>query len=73
VRQGLGAGDPGQEVWLAWNAKEVVHQIYDHTDPELATEWVTEIRREFTDQEMPTEPKKRWRLGWPTWHGGTAM
>ena len=32
----LRAGDPRQEVWFAWNAKEVVRQIYDHTDPELA-------------------------------------
>ena len=32
----LRAGDPHQEVWFAWNAKEVVRQIYDHTDAELA-------------------------------------
>ena len=30
----LRAGDPRQEVWFAWNAKEVVRQIYDHSDPE---------------------------------------
>ena len=29
----LAAGDPKREVWLTWNAKEVVRQIYDHTDP----------------------------------------
>ena len=33
ARRGLlRAGDPRQEVWFAWNAKEVVRQIYDHTD-----------------------------------------
>jgi hypothetical protein len=34
----LRAGDPHQQVWLAWNAKEVVRQIYDHTDVELGAE-----------------------------------
>jgi transposase len=29
----LRAGDPRQEVWFAWNAKEVVCQICDHTLP----------------------------------------
>ena len=28
----LAAGDPAREVWFAWNAKEIVRQIYDHTD-----------------------------------------
>src|SRR5690606_28002831 len=32
----LRAGDPRREVWFAWNAKEVVRQIYDHTDHALA-------------------------------------
>ena len=54
----LRAGDPRQEVWLAWNAKEVVRQIYDHTDPELAAEWVSEIRRDFTDRGMPLEVRR---------------
>ena len=35
----LAAGDPEREVWFAWNAKEVVRQIYDHTDVELAAAW----------------------------------
>ena len=29
----LAAGDPSGEVKLTWHAKEVVRQIYDHTDP----------------------------------------
>jgi len=32
----LRAGDPRQEVWFAWNTKEVVRQTYDHTDAVLA-------------------------------------
>ncbi len=51
----LRAGDPRQEVWFAWNAKEVVRQIHDHTDPELAAAWVAEIGRDFTDETMPVE------------------
>src|SRR5690606_33869535 len=43
----LRAGDPHQEVWFAWNAKEVVRQIYDHTDERLAAEWVDAIGRDF--------------------------
>src|SRR5680860_191562 len=44
---------PGQEVWFAWNAKAVVRQYYDHTDPELADARVAEIGRDFTDASMP--------------------
>lgn len=40
---------------VRWTAKEVVRQIYDHTDPELATEGVDQISRDFTDTEMPLE------------------
>jgi hypothetical protein len=39
----LAAGDPKGEVKLAWHAKEVVRQIYQHTDPTLAEAWVDEI------------------------------
>ena len=54
----LRAGDPRQEVWFAWNAKEVVRQIYDHTDPELADAWVDAIGRDFTDFTMPVEVRR---------------
>ena len=54
----LRAGDPREEVWLAWNAKEVVRQTYEHTDPELAVEWVAEIVRDFTDPAMPLEVRR---------------
>lgn len=70
----LAAGDPRQEVWFAWNAKEVVRQTYDHTDPELAAEWVAEIARDFTDESMPFEVRRlgrtigKWREQIVAWH-----
>jgi len=70
----LRAGDPRREVWFAWNAKEVVRQTYDHTDPVLAAVWVDEIVRDFADAEMPLEVRrlgrtiKRWRDQIVAWH-----
>jgi transposase len=70
----LRAGDPHHEVWFAWNAKEVVRQIYDHTDHQLAVEWVNEIVADFADREMPPEVRRlgrtigRWRDQIVAWH-----
>jgi transposase len=70
----LRAGDPRQQVWFAWNAKEVVRQISDHTDHELATEWIADIGRDFTDPEMPFEVRRlgrtitRWAEQIVAWH-----
>jgi len=70
----LAAGYPKREVWFAWNAKEVVRQIYDHTDIELAVEWVEEIVRDFADGEMPFEVRRlgrtigKWRRQITAWH-----
>ncbi len=70
----LRAGDPRREVWFAWNAKEVVRQIYDHTDGVLAEAWVDEIVRDFADAEMPPEVRRlgctigRWRDQIVAWH-----
>jgi len=70
----LAAGDPRGEVKLTWHAKEVVRQIYDHTDPALAEAWVDEIIRDFADPEMPVEVRrlgrtiKRWRDQIVAWH-----
>jgi transposase len=70
----LRAGDPRSEVWLAWNAKQVVRQTYDHTDPELAVEWVAEIARDFTDPTMPLEVRRlgrtisKWANQICAWH-----
>jgi transposase len=70
----LAAGDPRGEVKLTWHAKEVVRQIYDHTDPALAEAWVDEIIRDFAEPEMPLEVRrlgrtiKRWRNQIVAWH-----
>ena len=70
----LRAGDPHREVWFAWNAKEVVRQLYDHTDPVLAGEWADAIVRDFADREMPPEVRRlgrtirRWRDQIVAWH-----
>ena len=70
----LRAGDPHQEVWFAWNAKEVVRQTYDHVDHALAVEWVDAIERDFADREMPIEVRKlgrtigRWKQQIVAWH-----
>ena len=70
----LRAGDPRQQVWFAWNAKEVVRQIYDHTDPALAAEWVDAIGRDFIDPEMPPEVRQlgrtitKWADQIVAWH-----
>lgn len=70
----LRAGDPHREVWFAWNAKEVVRQIYDHSDHQLAVEWVADIGRDFTDAEMPVEVQRlgrtisKWADQITAWH-----
>lgn len=70
----LAVGDPKREMWFAWNAKEVVRQIYDHTDAQLAAEWVDEIGRDFTDETMPFDVRRlgrtirRWRDQILVWH-----
>ncbi len=51
-----------------------MRQIYDHTDPELATDWVDEIVRDFADRDMPLEVRRlgrsiaRWRDQIIAWH-----
>jgi transposase len=70
----LTAGDPHLEVWAAWAAKEVVRQIYEHTNAELAAEWVDEIGRDFQQRWMPPEVRRLGRtiIGWKSqivaWH-----
>ena len=53
------------------NAKEIVRQIYEHTDPELAVEWVAEIGRDFADAEMPFEVRRLGRTITPV--GGSDL
>src|SRR5579862_8651135 len=63
----LEAGDPDGEVRTTWHAKEMVRSIYDHTDADLALEFVTRLGADFQDPSYPTEVQSlgrtltRWR------------
>ena len=51
-----------------------MRQIYDHTDPALAVEWVAAIGRDSADTEMPPEVRRlgrtiaRWSEQICAWH-----
>ena len=70
----LQAGDPLGEVGMAWHAKEVVRSIYDHTDPDLALEFVHRLGRDLQDRSCPPEIRQlgrtivRWRAQIAAWH-----
>jgi transposase len=70
----LAAGDLHHQVFAAWAAKEVVRQIYDHTNTELAGEWVDEIGRDFVSTWMPIEVRRlgrtivAWKRQIVAWH-----
>jgi transposase len=70
----LRAGDPRGEVAMSWHAKEAVRQIYDHTDAELAEQWIDELVVDCTDASMPLEVRRlgrtlrRWRDPIVAWH-----
>ena len=68
------AGDPRSEVGYAYAAKEVVRQIYEHTNVELAEQWVDALIVDFVDESMPVEVRRlgrtigRWRNQIGAWH-----
>lgn len=70
----LDAGDPRHEVRDAWHAKELVRSIYDLTDPEIATEFVSELVEDLTDKCRPPEVRalgrtlRRWHDQIVAWH-----
>ncbi len=70
----LEAGDPHGEVRTAWHAKEVVRSIYDHTDPHLAIEFVTQLGTDLQDESCPPEIRQlgrtitKWRTQIAAWH-----
>jgi hypothetical protein len=53
----LRAGDPNGDVATVWQAKEAVRELYAHTDPDLALEWVTELARDLQDKDYPVEAR----------------
>ncbi|NLD76297.1 MAG: ISL3 family transposase [Acidimicrobiales bacterium] len=70
----LQAGDPKGEVRMAWHAKEVVRQIYDHTDPDVGLEFVIRLGADLQDDSCPPEVRQlgrtitRWRHQIAAWH-----
>ena len=70
----LEAGDPRGEVRMAWHAKEVVRSIYDHTDPDLALQFVTRLGHDLQDRSCPPEVRQlgrtiiKWRTQIAAWH-----
>ena len=74
----LDAGDPRGDVRMAWHAKEVVREIYAHTDPELATEFVERLGHDLQDESCPVEIRRvgrtllRWRNQIVNWHRAQA-
>ncbi len=70
----LEAGDPKGEVRMAWHAKEVVRSIYDHTDAELADQFVDRLGHDLQDESCPPEVRQmgrtilRWGDQIVAWH-----
>ena len=70
----LEAGDPRGEVRMAWHAKEVLRQLYEHADPGLAVEWVDRLGHDLQDESCPPEINQlgrtlvRWRDQIAAWH-----
>jgi len=70
----LEAGDPQGEVRMAWHAKEVVREIYTHTDPALGLEFVTRLGVDLQDESCPPEVRQlgrtitKWRAQIAAWH-----
>jgi transposase len=75
-RRLLEAGDPNGEVRTAWHTKEVVRSIYTIDDPELASEFVTQLGVDLQDDSCPPEVQRlgrtitRWRHQIAAWHRG---
>jgi len=70
----LDAGDPRGQVRMAWHAKEVVRQIYTHTDAALADEFVDRLGHDLQDASCPIEVRSlgrtllRWKDQIAAWH-----
>jgi transposase len=59
---------------MAWHAKEVVRSIYDHTNPDLAGQFVARLSADLQDDSCPPEVNRlgrtlgRWRQQICAWH-----
>ena len=70
----LKAGDPDGEVATAWKAKEAIRALYEHTNTELAIQWVETLGAELKEADKPDEVKSlgrtliRWKKQIAAWH-----
>ena len=70
----LEAGDPKGEVRTAWHAKEMVRQIYSHTNAAVAVEYVERLGHDLQDESCPPEINqlgrtlRTWRHQIAAWH-----
>lgn len=70
----LRAGDPRGEVTTTWHAKEAVRELYTHTDPTLALEWLERLCEDMADTDNPIEVRslgrtlRRWKHQIVAWH-----
>ncbi len=70
----LRAGDPKGEVTMAWHAKEAVRELYAHTSPTLALQWVERLASDMADSDNPIEVRslgrtlRRWKQQIAAWH-----
>jgi len=61
-------------VTTTWHAKEAVRELYTHTDPELADEWIDRLIIDMADSDNPIEVRslsrtlKRWKTEICAWH-----
>jgi transposase len=70
----LNAGDPRGQVFATWRAKELVRELYDHHDADLALEFVQRLGNDLQDPELPEEARSlgrtllRWKHQIAAWH-----
>jgi len=61
-------------VTTCWHAKEAVRELYSHTDPELALDWVERLGADLQDPDYPIEARSlgrtliRWKRQIAAWH-----
>jgi hypothetical protein len=51
----LEAGDPDNKVATSWRAKESLEELYTYRDPDLASEQLDALTRDFTDNQRPPQ------------------
>ena len=59
---------------MAWHAKEAVRELYAHTSPALALQWVERLAADMADSDNPIEVRslgrtlRRWKDQIAAWH-----